>query len=232
MDSATAVACNSFFSAESIYRSYGRTATVIYSGVDAAVFQSGPTVREHYVVSVGALDPIKGHATIVEALSLLPGEQRPALHIAFERHAPDYEMLLRNLANRLGVRIEFHPQLTDAELARLYASAQATICAARLEPFGLTPLESLSCGTPVVAINEGGFRESVTDGCNGALVAANSAGIAAGITAVLEHRISSDPDKLRATVASFTWERTVEELHRMFDVVSLSGTSTAKHGPV
>ncbi len=148
MASASAVTCNSSFTAESIYRSYGRSATVVRPGVDADLFQRSEALREDYVVSVGALDPIKGHATIVEALGLLPSRKRPALHIAFERQMQGFETLLRNLADLLDVKIELHPQLTDAQLARLYAAAQATVCAARLEPFGLTPLESLSCGTP------------------------------------------------------------------------------------
>ena len=44
------------------------------------------------------------------------------------------------------------------------------IYAPRLEPFGLAPLEACACGTPVVAIAEGGVRETIVDGKNGRVV--------------------------------------------------------------
>jgi glycosyltransferase involved in cell wall biosynthesis len=216
MSAATAVACNSLYSAESLYRVYARNATVVHLGVDTELFKRRSQNIENYVLSVGALEPIKGHATVIEALSLIPIDRRPSLRIVFEREMPRYEAVLRGLAQRADVGLTLHRQVSDDELAVLYSKAKATICAARLEPFGLTPLESLSCGTPVVAINEGGFRESISDGVNGVLVPPSPAGIATGITAVLEGHVIRDPQKLRATVQTRTWDRTVHQLNELF----------------
>jgi glycosyltransferase involved in cell wall biosynthesis len=216
---ATAIACNSAFTAESLYRAYARSADVLDLGVDAGVFAPSDCPRERYVLSVGTLDPVKGHATIIEALGLITQSSRPALRIVYERQMAGYDTVLLELAERHRVAVSFHQEIADAELAALYSRAQATVCAARLEPFGLTPLESLSSGTPVVAINEGGFRESVTDGVNGVLVAPSPTGIAEGITAVLEGRVTQDPQQLRATVQARTWDRTVDQLHELFEAV-------------
>lgn len=67
----------------------------------------------------------------------------------------------------LGVDVEkFRP----LDLVRLYNQARAFIYAPILEPFGLVVLEAMACGTPVVAVKEGGVRESVIDGVTGWLI--------------------------------------------------------------
>jgi glycosyltransferase involved in cell wall biosynthesis len=53
--------------------------------------------------------------------------------------------------------------------------------APRLEPFGYAPLEANACGTPVIAVAEGGVRETIQDGVNGILVEHASASMAAAI---------------------------------------------------
>jgi glycosyltransferase involved in cell wall biosynthesis len=111
-------------------------------------------------------------------------------------------------------------KVSDAELVRMYSAALCTICASRLEPVGLTALESLSCGTPVVAINEGGFRETVCHERNGLLVTPDASAIAAGVAEVVAGRLESDPGILRASVAGYNWERTVAGLHEAYELVA------------
>jgi glycosyltransferase involved in cell wall biosynthesis len=55
----------------------------------------------------------------------------------------------------------FHPNLTDIELAKMYSRSKLTICPQKWEQFGLVPVESLSCGTPVLAFNCMGFQETI-----------------------------------------------------------------------
>jgi glycosyltransferase involved in cell wall biosynthesis len=72
-------------------------------------------------------------------------------------------------------------------LVHLLSSAIALLYTPRLEPFGLAPLEANACGTPVVAVAEGGVRESLTDGDNGILVAdARPETIAAALLRLLD----------------------------------------------
>ncbi len=215
---ATHVATNSAFTAESIYRSYGRTSTVVPLGVDMEAFRPTGSPNGNFVISVGALDATKGHHKIVRALGLLPVGSRPDLRVVYERAAPGHQDLLSELASAHGVTLHLHQGVSDAELAALYSTARATVCAARLEPFGLTPLESLSCGTPVVAINEGGFRESVSSGYNGLLVPPILEGIAGGIARVLGGEITTNPADIRESVRSRTWDQTVDALHSVYGV--------------
>lgn len=210
MLAATTVACNSSFTAEAIYRAYGRSALVCHLGVDRALFIPGETPRAvpGYVLVVGALDPVKGHDMVVEALALIPPESRPLLRIAYERAVPGEAERLGSLASQRGVELHLHHRIDDAALVALYRGAAATVCASRLEPFGLTALESLSAGTPVVAIAEGGFRETMRDGEGGVLVAPTAEALAAGIGTVIDTGLCVDPLRIRATVSDFTWDRT------------------------
>jgi glycosyltransferase involved in cell wall biosynthesis len=59
------------------------------------------------------------------------------------------------------------------------------VCAAELEPIGFTPLEAMACGTPVVAVREGGYKETVVDGHNGRLLERDADCLGAAIAALL-----------------------------------------------
>src|ERR1035437_3862248 len=66
-------------------------------------------------------------------------------------------------------KVEFLGQVTDKELAKLYKGAKAFLALSKDEDFGITPVESMLCGTPVIAFNGGGYKETVIDGKTGVL---------------------------------------------------------------
>lgn len=68
------------------------------------------------------------------------------------------------------MRLELSVGVSDEELVRQYQQSGIMLYAPRLEPFGLAPLEANACGTPVIALAQGGVRETVVDGENGQLV--------------------------------------------------------------
>ena len=63
-----------------------------------------------------------------------------------------------------------HSHISDGEMVECLNRAAAMLYVPVLEPFGLAPLEANACETPVVALAEGGVRESIRDGQNGILV--------------------------------------------------------------
>ena len=63
--------------------------------------------------------------------------------------------------------------VSEEELMDLYAKCKGQICTAQDEDFGLTPIEAMASGKTVVAVNEGGFKETVVHGKTGLLVEAD-----------------------------------------------------------
>lgn len=59
--------------------------------------------------------------------------------------------------------------VSDEELVKLYSQAKAFLALSKDEDFGITPVEAMSCGTPVIAFNGGGYKETVVDGKTGIL---------------------------------------------------------------
>ena len=57
--------------------------------------------------------------------------------------------------------VSYHSYLSDNELARMYSRSKLTVCPQKWEQFGMVPVESLSCGTPVLAFNCMGFQETI-----------------------------------------------------------------------
>lgn len=211
---ATRIACNSYYSAESIRRGYGRDAIVCYPGVDTDAFDLGPGtpagVRPS-VMSVGALEAVKGHDLVVRALALVPQPVRPRLIVVYERCDDSYRREVERLAASTGVEVRLHQGISDAELARLYGSAAVTALAARLEPFGLVPLESMACGTPVIAVREAGYRETVEDGVSGYLVERSPEALAEGIARILRGALGrSRPDVRAGAVERWAWDAAVK----------------------
>ena len=223
------VLCNSVFSAECIARGYGRSARVCRLGFDESVFHPGNAARTDvpgHVVSVGALDPAKGHDLVVRAVALVPEMVRPRLEVVYERGPDEYGRALERLAATSGVRLTLRRSVSDAELAARYASAVCTAAAAHAEPFGLTVLESLGCGTPVVAVEEGGYRETVVGGTNGFLVPRDARAFADAIGRVIAGAL--DPVAVRPPGGRryWSWHAAGERLLAAFeDAVASSNTA-------
>lgn len=161
---------NSYFIRESSYRIYGRAPSVCYHGVDTNIFKPLTLDRKYQVISVGSVTPPKGYDFIIRSLSTILENHRPSFIIVANSVNADEKLYLEQLAGRLGVDMSIHSLITDDSLIRMYNESALTVYAPIMESFGLVPLESMACGTPVVGIAEGGVRETVQHGINGLLV--------------------------------------------------------------
>jgi glycosyltransferase involved in cell wall biosynthesis len=218
------ILCNSRFSADMLTAAYGIDPVVCYLGVDDKTFcpsselQVRPTAlaaSRLRVLSIGALHPVKGHdlALAATARAANATSTQGELHVVYERERPGYASELDRLARSLRVEFHLHRGIPDEELVRLYHSAQVTVCAARLEPFGLIVLESTSCGTPVVAVAQGGYRETVIDGVNGYLAERNEASLGEAIVRVTRGDLRTTPEALHAMVSrDWSWDAAAERI--------------------
>jgi glycosyltransferase involved in cell wall biosynthesis len=206
---------NSFFTAESIYRAYGLRANVSYLGVDTEKFQPLQLEKQNIVLSVGAVSPLKGYDFIIQALGLIQPLERPKLVIVGNTASAAETQFLQSLASRYAVSLDFCVNLADRDLVALYNRARALVYAPVLEPFGFAPLEAMACATPVVAVKEGGVRESVVDGVTGFLVPRDAAAFAQALSNVLSDSIQArmmGANGREAMLRSWTWLQAYERL--------------------
>ena len=182
---------NSYFSRESVLRAYGLDSDVCYLGVDAGHFTDRGLPRGTDVVGLGSFTPEKNHALCIEAVAAI-APPRPRLVWIGNIAIPSYLDEMRRLAADRGVVFEPMVRVSDETVLDVLNHAAVMVYAPRLEPFGLAPLEANACGVPVVAVAEGGVRETVVDGENGLLVAHDPEAMGAAIS-----RLLADPTLAR-----------------------------------
>lgn len=161
---------NSLYSRESVLRSFGLDSTVCYLGVDGVLFHPNGAIREDFVVGLGSLTREKGVDVAIRAIAAIPVGKRPELKWIGNVADDNYHRMMVELAVELDVRFEVKINLSDSELIDLLSRAALLLYTSKLEPFGFSPLEANACETPVVAIAEGGVRETVHHMENGLLV--------------------------------------------------------------
>ena len=149
---------------------------VIPNGVDADQFEqarayrgtgASPSSNESIILFVGRLVREKGVHTLIEAMpKILSYWPRARLIVAGRGPA---EGSLRDLAASLGLggRVSLVGFVPDDERNRLYGMAAAAVVPSLYEPFGITALEAMAAGTPLIAADTGGLAQIVRDGVNG-----------------------------------------------------------------
>jgi len=214
------VLVNSAYSRESLYRVYGIFARVGYLGADTEVFHPLSLPRQDFVLSVGALNPRKGFDFLLRSLALLDQARRPPLVIVSNHVNAAEHAYLGDLARELQVPVEMRAMVADAELVQLYNQAALTVYAPVMEPFGLVPLESMACGTPVVGVREGGVRETVVHGETGLLVERDPRLFADAVSSLLrdpERRDDMGRQGVEYVKREWSWERSVATLERRLE---------------
>jgi len=169
---AAAVATNSAYTAGRLLEATGVQATVCPPGVTLAPARVG--MAGDHVLAVGDFVPHKGHELVIAALGLVPGRVRPPLHIVGNQGGRHYEARLARLAADRDVELRMRVGVSEAELEGEFGGATLLASGSRHEPLGLAPLEAMARGLAVVAVREGGVKETVVDGQTGFLVAADA----------------------------------------------------------
>ncbi len=227
------------------YGAAPKKVVVIPSAVNAELFR--PVAREEawrrigldgagpLVVYVGRMLPRKDVRNVVRALALLlqredtvaglrlllvGGETTDADPVA----TPEIGALQR-LAAELGVRerVVFVGKRQPDELRYYYSAADVAVTTPWYEPFGLTPLEAMACGRPVIGSAVGGITFTIADGETGYLVPPRDpAALAARLQLVLaspELRVRLGAAARRRVEAGFTWPLVAQRTAALYDTL-------------
>ena len=169
------VSGNSTYSAQRSREVYGIECDVLHPCVDQEEYPSEvgnttnpikQTTQSEYVVTVGTANWAK--ATI-ETISMLSGTGISLAHVGGGTESEKNQLQIH--AKNQSVELWIAPRLSSNELAKLMSDALAIVSMAHKEPFGLTPIEAFSIGTPAIFVDEGGFRDTIVDGKCGRLIA-------------------------------------------------------------
>jgi glycosyltransferase involved in cell wall biosynthesis len=190
-----------------------RRVTSLRNGVDLELFR--PIERkensEFTLLTVGHLVPVKGQELIIGALPLLPGARLVVAGDGPERKK------LEAQARSLGVtdRVEFLGAVPQSQLRGYYGTADALVLASSREGWANVLLESMACGTPVVASRVYGTPEVVAAPEAGVLMAERSPqGVADAVNALR----TNYPDRAatRRYAEGFSWDDTTAGQIRVF----------------
>jgi len=190
---------------------------VIYPGIDTVAYTPDESQRAPAPVFsyLGRLKKYKGVQLVIRAFAEMAVPDAVLEIAGAGDYRPELEALARSLD--LGERVRFLGRISEPEKVALLRRSWSLVFASPKEGWGITNLEAAACGTPVVASNSPGIRESVRDGETGFLVPhGNTAEMAAAM-----RRIAGSLDLVkklgiaaRTFSETFTWERAADETER------------------
>ncbi len=163
------------------------------------------------ILYVGRIDPLKGIANLIKAIPMLEDNRDIKLAIIGGGESSREETAhLRTLAQELGVgdRIIFTGPVKQDRMPYYYSAADVCVIPSFYESFGLVALESLSCGTPIVANDVGDLRNIVREGETGYVIDSNTSSLLAEKIDLLLNKPSDEktpPEVIRESVMGFAW---------------------------
>lgn len=206
---------------------------VIPSGVNGDTFSPvGPIAPRHgerpRILSVGRLVERKGFQDVIRAMRMVPDAEcvvvggPPADQLAADPHARRLQKLAESC--QVADRVRLVGAVPREEMPRWYRSADVLVAAPWYEPFGLTPLEAMACGVPVIGTGVGGLNDTVVHGLTGDLVPPRDPrALGDALRGLLDDRArrfayaSAALDRARQC---YSWKRAASQLSAVYTAVS------------
>lgn len=160
------IVCNSKNTQKRVKKYLNKEATVINPPIETSKFHYKKT--GDFWLSVNRLISHKGIDLQIKAFSKLPDEKLIIVG-SYEksRHFKQYANYIKSIKPR---NVEILSWLNSNELVDLYTNCKGLIATSKNEDFGMASVEAMASGKPVIASNEGGYKETVLDGVTGKLI--------------------------------------------------------------
>ncbi len=200
--------------------------------------------HEFIVLQLGRLVPRKGVDNVIRAMAQLPAALPARLVVVGGGSVEPDEVAtpeigrLRRLADTLGVtpRVQFAGRRERSALRDWYVAADVFVTTPWYEPFGITPLEAMACGTPVIGSAVGGVQYTVLDGVTGFLVPPQDPSALAARLLDLQRQPALAAAMGRAGVrrvrSQFTWDCVAQQLVDVYESVRQYGVQPVSVRPV
>jgi glycosyltransferase involved in cell wall biosynthesis len=222
-----------------LYGAHSEKISIIPCGFSAAEFypinktearrETGLPENETILLQLGRMVPRKGIDNVIRALANLKGNKTYKLVIVGGNNelekCTEYKRLM-HIATELNIRdqVIFTGRKDRDQLKFYYAAADVFITTPWYEPFGITPLEAMACGTPVIGSRVGGIKYSVVEGVTGALVPPDDPRL---LAKKIEHLISDQAflkqlgkNAIKHVNTHFTWKKVAEQVDALYRYVA------------
>ncbi len=197
--------------------------SIVHPGHEASLFSKNKKSKTPMFTYVGRLKPYKNVDVAIKAFSQVVKVHKDAtLLIIGEGEAMDS---LKKLVKELGIikNVIFTGKVTDIQKANLLAKSWVALQPSMVEGWGITVIESNASGTPVIASNVNGLRDSVVHGQTGTLVPVGD--VDAFATAMIDFIIN---DKYRNEISNnahdwsqnFSWEKSSEKFMEIINLTN------------
>jgi D-inositol-3-phosphate glycosyltransferase len=196
--------------------------------------------NENIILQLGRMVPRKGVDNVVKALVKLKQTELPVRLVVVGGETDTADPLidkeiarLQDIATAEGVQdsITFVGRKNRDVLKYYYAAADVFVTTPWYEPFGITPLEAMACGTPVIGSHVGGIKYSIKDTETGFLVPPNDP----DALAKKAYELLSDPallqkmkrNAIKRVNAMFTWAQVADKMALLYDRINLASSPKA-----
>jgi D-inositol-3-phosphate glycosyltransferase len=217
--------------------------TIIPCGFDATEFwqvdqaiarqKLGLPPNEHLILQLGRLVPRKGVDTVIRGFGRLLQQyhiQAKLLIVGGESEKPDPHLTpeigrLQAIATQEGInsQVTFVGSRNREQLKYYYSAADVFVTTPWYEPFGITPLEAMACGTPVIGSKVGGIQYTVKDGETGYLVPPKNPDAIADRIAYLyknpQVRDRLSHQAIQRVKHQFTWEKVTNAVASLYEQI-------------
>jgi len=181
--------------------------------------------NDKIILFVGRIDPLKGIDKLIKAIPYLRNIRGLRLVVigGGEQNQREIEQL-QKLSCNLNIQdsVTFLGLIKHAQLPYFYSAADVCVVPSYYESFGLVALESLACGTPVVATDVGNLKSIIRQGEMGYVITDNAPHRLANKIALLLSKPSTDTESalsIRASVSRFSWSNIAEAIIRECQLV-------------
>lgn len=224
---------------ENFYHAPSERIDIVPCGFDPAELCRMPHAKktlglcpdEFVVLQLGRMVPRKGVDNVIRAIATLRDQFNITARLVIAGgnaqqidiyNTPELARL-KALAGSLGVeaQVNFVGQRSRSELRYYYSAADVFVSTPWYEPFGITPVEAMACGTPVIGADVGGIKSTVVDGETGYLIPPQAPEKVAHCLALLHDRprLAKKMGKqgLERAHRSFTWRSVAKQLTTAYE---------------